>query len=166
MGKSERRGRVDVEFELWKNRPEPAKDFLRQLTSDVRGRHQAGPGSLRLTIALAGTLALLISLASVGGLEYAAAGPKSAIQAVGRVVTESNDKVRVVNASPASHQYDPKCNSGRGNLSETEEGETRSTDSTTLINPHEPNHGGLGPGDSPTGDCDPGNSGSHNSGGD
>jgi hypothetical protein len=73
------------------------------------------------------------------------------------------------------------CNSGRGNLSETDLG-SHQTNSDTLINPHEPHgngnphisgnpHGnphflGLGPGDSPTDDCDPGNSGPHNAGGD
>jgi hypothetical protein len=57
------------------------------------------------------------------------------------------------------------CNSGRGNLSETDTG-THQTNSNTLINPHIPSHGGLGPGDTPTDDCDPGNSGSVNHGGD
>jgi hypothetical protein len=56
------------------------------------------------------------------------------------------------------------CNSGRGNLSETETG-SHQTNSNTLINPHGP-HGGLGPGPAPTDDCDPGNSGPQNHGGD
>ena len=54
------------------------------------------------------------------------------------------------------------CNSGRGNLSETDTG-THQTNSSTLINPHT---GGTGPGTAPTDDCDPGNSGPHNAGGD
>lgn len=62
------------------------------------------------------------------------------------------------------------CNSGRGNLSETDTG-SHQTNSDTLINPHIPHGGnphflGLGPGSSPTDDCDPGNSGPHNAGGD
>jgi hypothetical protein len=56
----------------------------------------------------------------------------------------------------------PKSNSGRGNLSETGTG-TRQSNSSTLKNPHE---GETGPGDHPTDDYDPGNSGSHNRGGD
>jgi hypothetical protein len=55
------------------------------------------------------------------------------------------------------------CNSGRGNLSETDTGSYQ-TNSSTLIDPHTTTAGG--PGDSPTGDCDPGNSGPVNSGGD
>ena len=50
------------------------------------------------------------------------------------------------------------CNSGRGNGSEGSD--------IQLINPHNPHHGGLGPGVSPTIDCDPGNSGDKNKGGD
>jgi len=61
---------------------------------------------------------------------------------------------------PKTHQ--PKSNSGRGNLSETGTG-TRQSNSSTLKNPHQ---GETGPGDHPTDDYDPGNSGSHNRGGD
>ena len=50
---------------------------------------------------------------------------------------------------------DLKCNSGRGNLSEGS--------SAQLINPHT---GGSGPGVFATVDCDPGNSGAKNRGGD
>jgi hypothetical protein len=50
------------------------------------------------------------------------------------------------------------CNSGRGNGPESATG-----DSSTYINPRE---GGRGPGSSPSGDCDPGNSGGKNAGGD
>lgn len=60
--------------------------------------------------------------------------------------------------TPAEGEYKDKSN----NLSETDSG-THQTDSSTLINPHE---GGTGPGTSPTDDCDPGNSGPHDSGGD
>jgi hypothetical protein len=49
----------------------------------------------------------------------------------------------------------PGCNSGRGNLSEDF--------SVNLVNPH---IGGTGPGIVGTLDCDPGNSGAVNSGGD
>ncbi|HEU0072953.1 MAG TPA: hypothetical protein VFS30_03010 [Dehalococcoidia bacterium] len=47
------------------------------------------------------------------------------------------------------------CNSGRGNYSEG--------DNSLLVSPH---HGGTGPGTVGTVDCDPGNSGIHNRGGD
>jgi hypothetical protein len=157
-----RRDGLDLELKLRQNRPEPPADFLRLLTDDVRGRHPAGPGSLRLTAALAATVGLLLSLAAVGGLGYAASGPRDAAKVVERVVTpKANKPVRIVSSSPASHQYRVKCNSGRGNLSE-KNGQTR-TESDTLTNPHT---GGRGPGEFPTDDCDPGNSGPQNRGGD
>ncbi len=49
-----------------------------------------------------------------------------------------------------------KCNSGRGNLSEGPNG-------GQFVNPHT---GGSGPGEFATVDCDPGNSGAKNRGGD
>jgi hypothetical protein len=60
------------------------------------------------------------------------------------------------------NEHEPRSNSGRGNLSETGTG-TRQSNSSTLKNPHE---GQTGPGDYPTGDFDPGNSGPQNRGGD
>ncbi len=57
--------------------------------------------------------------------------------------------------SPTSGQDQYACNSGRGNGSEGPD--------TQLIDPHS---GGTGPGITPTVDCDPGNSGGVNSGGD
>jgi len=57
---------------------------------------------------------------------------------------------------PPDPPKNEKCNSGRGNLNEV--GGTG-----TLLNPH---IGEQGSGDNPTDDCDPGNSGDHNAGGD
>lgn len=100
---------------------------------------------------------LMLSLASLALSAAGKANPiSSAVHVIGDLGLTNND-----NGSPSQQQYE-KCNSGRGNLSETESG-THQTDSDTLINPHE---GGQGPGDSPTDDCDPGNSGAVNSGGD
>jgi hypothetical protein len=107
------------------------------------------------------TLVLLVALALVGGLGAAASSSGKAAKNLTRAAGKA-DKVATAVNTPAQDQYKPKCNSGRGNLSETGTG-NRSTNSGTLINPHT---GGQGPGSSPTDDCDPGNSGSHNSGGD
>lgn len=68
--------------------------------------------------------------------------------------------VMLVGAAPAFAGGEPapdpgKCNSGRGNSSET--------NTALLVDPHA---GETGPGVVGTVDCDPGNSGSHNSGGD
>jgi hypothetical protein len=155
--RSRHRKHVDVERELGKSRPEPRRDFIYALTSDIRG-HRGRSGSLRLAIVGGLTAVMLAAVASMGGVGKAAA----AVKAVVNTVTGSG--VTVIQQSPACDQYGVKANSGRGNLSETESG-PRSTDSDTLINPHLGNTA-LGPGDFPTDDCDPGNSGAHNRGGD
>jgi hypothetical protein len=148
---------VDLERELRRNRPEPRRDFIRALTSDIRGG-SARRSSLRLAFVGGLTVVMLAAVASMGGIAKAA----SAVSAV--VSTVTGNSVTVIQHSPANDQYGVKCNSGRGNLSETESG-PRSTDSDTLINPHLGNTA-LGPGNFPTDDCDPGNSGPQNRGGD
>lgn len=147
----------DLERELWRNRPEPRRDFLSALTSEIRGR-RARRGSLRLAFAGGLSTILLAAAAATGGIGQAAAAVKAVVSTV------SGNDVTVIQQSPACDQYGVKANSGRGNLSETASG-PRSTDSATLINPHLGNTA-LGPGDFPTDDCDPGNSGPQNRGGD
>jgi hypothetical protein len=147
----------DIESELRRNRPEPRRDVVDALISEIRG-HRGRRSALRLAFVGGLTAVMLTALAATGGLAKAA----SAVKAVVSTVTDSN--VTVIQQSPACDQYGVKANSGRGNLSETESG-PRSTDSATLINPHLGNTA-LGPGDYPTDDCDPGNSGAVNRGGD
>lgn len=151
-----------LDRELRKARPEPRKDFVEALAMEIRGR---GRSRAPLRVAFAGglTVVLLSALAAVGGIGYAAAAPAKAVNAVVNAVS-GGDGVTVIQRSPAAEQYVAKCNAGRGNLSETLSG-ARSTDSATLINPHLGNTA-LGPGDFPTDDCDPGNSGGKNRGGD
>jgi hypothetical protein len=149
---------VDLEGELRRNRPEPRRDFVHALTSEIRGR-RAQRSSLRLAFVGGLTVVMLAAVASTGGMAQAALAVKAVVSTV-----TGNDSVTVIQQSPACDQYGVKANSGRGNLSETESG-PRSTDSDTLINPHLGNTH-LGPGDFPTDDCDPGNSGAHNRGGD
>ena len=159
MNDSWRRHRkgVDVESELRKSRPEPRRDFVHALTSEIRGQ-RGRRSSLRLAFVGGLTAVMLAAVASAGGIGKAAA----AVKAVVNTVTANSPAV--IQQSPACDQYGVKANSGRGNLSETASG-PRSTDSATLINPHLGNTA-LGPGDFPTDDCDPGNSGPHNRGGD
>ena len=146
----------DVESELRANRPEPRQEFVHALATQIRGRHRSR-GSLRLAFAGGLTTVLLAALAAAGGIGQAAAAVKAVVSTVSR-----GDGVTVIQQSPACDQYVAHANSGRGNLSETASG-TRQTDSATLINPHT---GGTGPGPFPTDDCDPGNSGAVNRGGD
>jgi hypothetical protein len=150
---------LDLERELRRNRPEPRRDFIYALASEVRG-HRRRRGSLRLAFAGTLTVMMVAALGAAGGIGHAATAPKNAVAAVVSLVTSGGSGPSVVKISPAIDQY--KCNSGRGNLSETLSG-TRQTDSATLINPHT---GGTGPGPFPTDDCDPGNSGPVNRGGD
>jgi hypothetical protein len=146
----------DVESELRANRPEPRQEFVHALATQIRGRRRSR-GSLRLAFAGGLTTVLLAALAAAGGIGQAAAAVKAVVSTVSR-----DHGVTVIQQSPACDQYVARANSGRGNLSETASG-TRQTNSATLINPHT---GGTGPGPFPTDDCDPGNSGAVNRGGD
>jgi hypothetical protein len=151
-----------LERQLREARPEPGRDFLHSLVSEVRDRRNSRP-SFRLAFAGGLTVMLFVALSAMGGIGYAAAAPAKAVKAVVSAVSGNNGPT-LIQDSPACVQYVAHANSGRGNLSETSSG-PRSTDSDTLINPHLGNTA-LGPGDFPTDDCDPGNSGAHNRGGD
>jgi hypothetical protein len=162
VSRNRKRQGFDLEHQLREARPEPRRDFLHSLVSEVHERGHARP-SFRLAFAGGLTVTLLVALSAVGGIGYAAAAPAKAVKAVVSAVSSDNGTT-VIQDSPACVQYVTKANSGRGNLSETESG-SGSTDSSTLINPHVGDTA-LGPGDFPTDDCDPGNSGAHNRGGD
>ena len=162
MSRNRKRQSLDLEQQLREARPEPGRDFLHSLVSKVRERRHSRP-SFRLAFAGGLTVTLFVALSAVGAIGYAAAAPAKAVKAVVSAVSGDNGTT-LIQQSPACDQYVTKANSGRGNLSETNSG-PRSTDSDTLINPHLGNTA-LGPGDFPTDDCDPGNSGAHNRGGD
>jgi hypothetical protein len=156
------RGNGDLERQLRKRRPEPRPEFVDDLISRLEpGRPplRVPRGRLALVMALTGALAAAVAYA--GAFEHAASSSREVVSAVTRMAKTQPARLLILN-SPAKDEYDIKCNSGRGNLSETENG-IRQTDSTTLINPHE---GGTGPGTKGTDDCDPGKSGEHNAGGD
>jgi hypothetical protein len=161
-----RRNDLALERALKKIGPEPDPDFLRTLADEIRAeiredRHARTRG-LGLGLAVALTAMIMAAVGAVGAADAARSATKAVAQVVSQAFSAPNNQVRVATNTPAQHQYKPKCNSGRGNLSETETW-TRQTNSTTLVNPHE---GGRGPGPYPTDDCDPGNSGPQNRGGD
>jgi hypothetical protein len=162
LSRNRKRQSFDLEQQLREVRPEPGRDFLHSLVSEVRERRHSRP-SFRLAFAGGLTVTLFVALSAVGAIGYAAAAPAKAVKAVVSAVSGDNGTT-LIQQSPACDQYVTKANSGRGNLSETNSG-PGSTDSDTLINPHLGNTA-LGPGDFPTDDCDPGNSGAHNRGGD
>ena len=130
-------------------------------------RKRAPSAGLRCGFAVTLTGTLVVMLAASGGIGYAASSSKSALAVVKRVVGPAKKKgsdLPVARKSSAADQYKLKCNSGRGNGSEYPPNTTRDTTrSSTLVDPHA---GERGPGPRPTDDCDPGNSGPNNRGGD
>ncbi len=98
----------DLEAELKASRPEPSPDLVHRLEARVRhsGRTRAG-SSLRVAFVGALTAVMLISVASVGGVGYAASDVSDAVASVKRVVTPK-DVVDVLKKSAAIDQYGPK----------------------------------------------------------
>jgi hypothetical protein len=103
-----RRHEFDLEAELKASRPQPSPDFVRRLEADVResGRTRVG-GRLRVALVGALTAVMLMALAGVGGVGYAASAGRDAAVSVKRVVTP-RDVVRVLKKSPAIDQYAKK----------------------------------------------------------
>jgi hypothetical protein len=98
----------DLEAELKAGRPEPSPDFVNRIEARVRdsGRTRAG-SSLRVAFVGALTAVMLLALASVGGVGYAASAGHDAVVNVKRVVTPKR-VVRVLKKSPAIDQYGKK----------------------------------------------------------
>jgi hypothetical protein len=156
-----RHTRDELDRELTKLMARPSRSFARTLAAHVEARARPRLSAARLAFVTAFTASMAAGVAVAGGFGYAATTSEQLVDGVARVAKKQEART-IVRNSPAQQQYGQHCNSGRGNLSETETG-NRQTNSDTLVNPHE---GGRGPGPHPTDDCDPGNSGSHNRGGD
>ena len=153
-----RRFEDDIGRELHRGRPSPSDEYVASVAHAIGGQERASSVRSRLAVAIVLSVLALSALATTGGIAQAMTAPQSVAKIVKKVVaSDSQVKVKKVKKSAASDQYGekPKCNSGRGNNSEGANGQ--------LIDPH---NGGSGPGESPTLDCDPGNSGSNNNGGD
>lgn len=91
-----------LERELRAQRPEPRKEFLRALESRMTGdRYRRPARSLRLGLAGALTVAMLVSLAAFGGLGYAATGVAHAVTAATHVVTPAKKAATAKKAAPA-----------------------------------------------------------------
>jgi hypothetical protein len=142
--------------ELYRQRPSPSDEYVVSLARAVRGSRRSTRTGRRIALAIVLSLAALIALSAAGGVTQSTAAPQSVATVVKNLVTHSSSSIaKTVHSSAAQDQYAEKCNSGRGNGSEG--------DSSQLIDPH---NGGTGPGQTPTVDCDPGNSGGVNHGGD
>jgi hypothetical protein len=114
-----RRGRkpVDVEAELRASRPTPRESFVRELSGEIRSAGRSR-GRMRLGFAAALSAAMLVALASVGGLGYASSATSHAVKAVKNVVVKSHhtkSRLPTVHHSPAQNQYRPGCGLGDKN---------------------------------------------------
>jgi hypothetical protein len=101
-----KREAFDLEAELRANRPEPSRDFVHRLEARVRESRRSRAGSFRVAFAGAMASGVLVALASVGGLGYAASGAGSAMEKAKKVVKHNG--VLVVHKSPARKQYGPR----------------------------------------------------------
>jgi hypothetical protein len=95
----------DLESELRAGRPEPTPEFISRLEARVRDDGRSRVGSLRVAFVGALTAVMLLALASVGGVGYAASAAKGAGGTVKRVFVP-NDLITVIKRSPARDQYD------------------------------------------------------------
>jgi hypothetical protein len=107
-----KRGRhgFELETELRANRPEPGREFLDGLAARVRAERPRSrrPGSARIAFAAGLSAFILVALASVGGLGYAAAGATKAFEAAKSVVDPSGG-VTIASHEPSHTQYGKRC---------------------------------------------------------
>lgn len=150
----------EIGHELRESRPVPTDEYIASVAGSVRGPRRVRGAGRRLAVAAVLSVIAVVALAATGGMTQASSAPHSVAKIVKTAFKSKPAKApklnKVVN-SAAHNQYHEKekCNSGRGNLSEG--------DPSKLKNPHA---GATGPGNPPTVDCDPGNSGPKNHGGD
>ncbi|MBA2536781.1 MAG: hypothetical protein H0V20_05010 [Actinobacteria bacterium] len=158
----ERTPEDEVGRELREERPAPSQELVMSIARSVRAGRRPSLAS-RLVVALVLSLGAAVALGATGGMAQVTDAPKSVVKLVKKAVADKpakqQKKTNRVTNSPAQNQYGekPKCNSGRGNGSEGK--------NSQLIDPHSGGTG-VGPGTYPTVDCDPGNSGDQNRGGD
>jgi hypothetical protein len=101
-----KREAFDLEAELRANRPEPSRELVHRLEARVREGRRSRAGSFRVAFAGAMASGVLVALASVGGLGYAASGAGSAMEKAKKVVKHNG--VLVVHKSAARRQYAPR----------------------------------------------------------
>jgi len=131
-----KRQSFDLERQLREARPEPGRDLVQSLVSDVRGQRQA-PQSLRLAFAGSLTLMLFVALATFGGIGYAGGAPEKVVKGVVAAVRNDNGTT-LIHQSPACDQYFTNANYGRGNLGETCRGRSHPWDSHPGEEPRSP----------------------------
>jgi hypothetical protein len=112
-----KRKRLDLEAELRSGRAEPRPEFLLALGDRVRGdARPARSTGLRLAFAGALTAVMLVALASVGGIGYAATAARHAVTSAARIAEPQHHAAVVSRDTPASSQYGKKvtlCHRGK-----------------------------------------------------
>jgi hypothetical protein len=92
-----------LERELRAQRPEPRAEFMQSIESRVNGKAYRRPtGPLRLGLAAALTVGMLVALASFGGLSYAATGVSHAVKAATHVVAPAHKAAPTAKTAPLS----------------------------------------------------------------
>src|SRR4051812_16118295 len=106
----------DLEARLRSQRPEPRQEFLASLADTVRSDRAKRTPHLRVVFAGGLTAALLVALASFGGLGYAASSSWHAVHAAAKVVHPAKKhKATAAKRSSAADQYGRKvtiCHNG------------------------------------------------------
>ena len=97
-----RRRGLDLEGELRASRPEPRPEFMQAVSGRLEERRRSYRG-LRVSLAAAVALAMLVAVASVGGMGYAASAARSFAKSASAIVKPQ--KPRIVEKSAAADQY-------------------------------------------------------------
>ena len=97
-----RHGGLDLEGELRAARPEPRPEFLQMLSERVGERRRSYRG-VRMALAASVAAVLLVAVAAVGGIGYAASAGKHIVKAASSVANVHSPSV--VHKSAAADQY-------------------------------------------------------------
>jgi len=92
----------ELEDRLRSERPAPRPEFLRAVASRIEARRPRISLGLRLAFASALTLTMLVAVASVGGVSYAASGAKKAVVSVGEALSVSSNAAKPAKAENAA----------------------------------------------------------------
>ena len=109
-----RHGELDLEGELREARPEPRPEFLQMLSERVGERRRSYRG-VRMALAASVVAILLVAVAAVGGIGYAASAGKHIVKVASSVANVHSPSI--VRKSAAADQYRPRtvkvCRNGR-----------------------------------------------------
>jgi hypothetical protein len=103
----------ELEERLRNERPAPRAEFVRAVASRVDASRERTSLKLRVVFAAVLSLVLLVAVASVGGVGYAASGAQRAAQSVTNVFSppanDSRELAALDRDGPADNQYVKEC---------------------------------------------------------